>query len=160
VVATHALELLDLSTARAEFLLLARDSERGSTAVIAEDLISSLDAYASEIGISRGDALRVARAFLVVEGKNDRTVVQHFYAPQIADHRMVVLPLYGRRNALALVEVRYLAKLALPIVFLCDKARAKFLKHMIRPSPAPTTSRRSLRCSKKPRQTRHLRCLT
>src|SRR5207249_2308412 len=34
VVATHALELLDLPTERAEFLLLTRDAERGSRAAL------------------------------------------------------------------------------------------------------------------------------
>jgi ABC-type Na+ transport system ATPase subunit NatA len=137
VVATHALELLDLPTARAEFLLLTRDPDGESHAVLAENLIDSLEAYASDVGIKPGDALRMARGVLVVEGEHDRQIIHHFYGKELARNRLLVLRLHGVNESLALVELEYLSKLDLPIVYVFDNVPAEFLK---RPRPDPRLS--------------------
>lgn len=128
VVATHALELLDLPASHAEFLLLARDEDGGSVAVGASGLIESLEAYASDLGINPSDAIRLARAFLIVEGKHDEQIIRRFYGDRLAQHRMPLLSLHGVHETLALVELEYLCRLGVPLVYLCDNLSDEFLK--------------------------------
>jgi energy-coupling factor transporter ATP-binding protein EcfA2 len=129
VVATHALELLDLPpTTNAHYLLLTRRDGELSQAIPAEHLLASLEAWPRELGIGRADALRLARGVLVVEGPQDAQILHRFYENELSHEHVLILPLHGMYEALALVELEYLSRLELPIVFLCDNVRADFLR--------------------------------
>ena len=143
VIATHALELLDVQAERADILLLNRNERGASRTVRATNLLDSLEAYAGDLGISGGDALRLARAVLIVEGKHDQQVIRYFYGEELANHRIIVLRLHGVKETLALVELEYLAKLGLPLTYLCDNVRPEFLEEPRR-LPRLRKSRRSL----------------
>jgi energy-coupling factor transporter ATP-binding protein EcfA2 len=121
VVATHALELLDLPTSLAEYGLVTRvDGYVSKVTWITETLIESLRQEAQNLGIGRSDWLRVARGVLIVEGAQDEQVIRHYFKDELSRQRIIVLKLYGVDEALALVELEYLSMLGVPLVMLWD----------------------------------------
>jgi energy-coupling factor transporter ATP-binding protein EcfA2 len=128
VVATHALELLDLPPEHADVRLLTRREREYSVAAETTNLLASLESYASELGIGRGDALRIAAAVLVVDGAHDRMIIERLYADELTRRRVIILSLRGIHEALALVELEYLIRLGIPLVFLCDNVSRAFLE--------------------------------
>ena len=126
VVATHALELLDLPTELAEFLLVTRQGEESRFTSVTGSLIPALEEQSAAAGIGRGDALRLARGVLIVEGIHDDLVIRHFYGAELDRARVLMLPLEGVNEAKALLELRYLAMLDRPLVALFDSIRANF----------------------------------
>ena len=128
VTATHALELLDLPTELAEFVVVTRREGVTWFTSITESVVQQLSEDAVELGIERGDAFRTLRGFLFVEGLHDVLVINHFFRRDLQRSRILMLPIYGTSNARALGEMEYLSRLNLPIAFLLDNVRANFAK--------------------------------
>lgn len=136
LLATHALPFLSLPAHEVEYALVSR-GEDGLTRAkpMTDDVWGFLDERIADAGVgSRAQLIQLARAFLVVEGAHDESVIRHFYRERLARERIVVLPIRGAKKAKSLIETELLARFDAPLIFLFDEVRAKEVVASARPS--------------------------
>jgi energy-coupling factor transporter ATP-binding protein EcfA2 len=116
IVATHAHQLLDMET---ELLGTWRVVD-GAIDAIGDDVIDGLWQVGSDIGLRPSDLLGLTRAVLLVEGVHDVMVLRSMFGHELDAARIVTIPLFGTRNALAAVDAHLLPRLGLPVYLMFD----------------------------------------
>ncbi len=127
VVATHSPAFLDLPSQLAQYLGVTREEGASRAHSITTEEMRHLDGFADRLGVSRADLIQLVRLVIIVEGKHDKLVVEHFFAHELARARAIVLPIRGTRNKGGIPESETLAALGVPIVVLFDDVHAAFL---------------------------------
>ncbi|HWG55948.1 MAG TPA: AAA family ATPase [Gaiellaceae bacterium] len=137
VVATHALELLNLPRESTDIFFVERQpGETSQARRVSDTLLRELQERGDALGVLPSDYLRVARGVLVVEGEHDAVVLNHFFGAELTAARALILRLRGAYEALALAELEYLARLQLPIVLLLDNIRKEQVERPRLPADA------------------------
>jgi hypothetical protein len=91
-----------------------------------EDTIGELTRWAQEAGLGTpAEALHLVRAVLLVEGEHDRRVLRHLYGDQLAEQRIMLLPVRGAMKAPALIEAEFLKRFGVPLIILFDDIDAR-----------------------------------
>jgi energy-coupling factor transporter ATP-binding protein EcfA2 len=108
---------------RTEILQVWREQESEVTRTmrVTDNLLESARHDADRMGIGWGDYLLLARLVLVVEGLQDRLVLEHFYGREMGQERVLTLPLHGSHEAMSLAEFHFLSRLGKPIRVLLDE---------------------------------------
>ncbi len=121
VVATHSPSFLDYRPSEARIAMV---ENLGHSHSMVEDITDNVGFWLSEHGEALGtetiDAVLLKRGFLLVEGPHDEIVIKHFYANQLARHRIGIIAMWGFINTLDLTESRYLRYAGRPIAMLLD----------------------------------------
>ena len=121
VVASHANPFLNLPSTLAEYVLVIRDETRVTRAIpVTADAIGLLDEVAEDTGLSRADLIQLVRAFLIVEGANDKRVVEHFFGKEFRRERVLVVPLHGSSKLRLLAEAEVIRQMGRLILVLLD----------------------------------------
>lgn len=120
VVATHAHQLLDLPT---QLLRAWRvHVERGSTTadIVSTDLLEGLRRLSGDLGLRPSDILGMTRAVLLVEGKHDELILNSCFGAELAQNRILILPIRGTHNARAIAEGEFVARAGIELFVLFD----------------------------------------
>ena len=134
VAATHSLELLNQPSGRLEPVLLT--SEDGRTTLHKSTRWSALAAQADALGISPSGLAQVCRGVLLVEGGNDRRVIQAFGGVDLDAQRILIGVLQGESNVLGLVEAELLWSLGIPVFAMLDHVRSNALRGALDGKPS------------------------
>jgi hypothetical protein len=124
VVATHSPAFLNLSSQVAQYIGVVRDDGLTQTRVLN---VGQLDRLAKRLGLARADLIQLVRAVLIVEGKHDKMVVEHFFGDDVSRMGARVVPIRGTANKSGIPESAILAELGVPIVILFDDVHASFI---------------------------------
>jgi energy-coupling factor transporter ATP-binding protein EcfA2 len=130
VVATHSPTLLNVPYADTVYLRVTREDGITRVADISGDVLKQLDRAAESLGLLRADLLQLTRAALIVEGKQDRKVLEALYGKELSAARVRILSLSGADNTLALLDAELLRSLGLPILVLLDHTRADTVREL------------------------------
>jgi hypothetical protein len=120
VVATHAPAFLGTPMANAEYIRVRREDGVTRADVIEPRVLSAVESYAATLGLSSPDLLQLTRAALLVEGPQDRQVLEGFFGRETAVHFIRTLPLLGSDNALAILDAELLHQLDIPLFLMLD----------------------------------------
>jgi hypothetical protein len=82
-----------------------------------------LEEQASDLGIRRADILQLTRAVVVVEGEQDKRVINFFVGKRLAEERVLLLSLSGTYNTEVLLESDFLAASGIPQLVIFDNVR-------------------------------------
>lgn len=122
LVATHALAFLDLPLEQAEYLLVFEDADGNSaTESISGDPTGALKRRADRAGVSPAQLIQLTRGILLVEGKHDEQVIEHFYGEDLRRARIEILPIRGTSKTKLLAEAELLRRFRVPLYILFDK---------------------------------------
>lgn len=123
LVATHHPAFLDLD--REGTTLIHVQRRNGTTELHEVRGRTDLDAIAADAGLTRADLLQLIRMILFVEGPHDQSVLDAYIGDQLSDARVLVLPMHGTHNAMALVEAELGRALGTPMAVLIDNATGR-----------------------------------
>jgi hypothetical protein len=126
-VATHAVPFLDLPREDVVYLHVVRRDGNTIAESVSDDLLGMLAERASEAGLSTSEVLQLTRAILIVEGKHDERILSA-YGRDLRQQRVVVLPMRGTRNYLALAELEFLRRHEVPLFVLFDNVRSAAIR--------------------------------
>lgn len=122
VIASHSPHFLDLPTWSLVHVRL--DAGTTQVEVLPDEVASPRAGLARELGVNRGDLLAGINAVLIVEGEQDRQVLQRIFGTQLRAARISVVRMFGTANLLATAELDFLDRyLDVPIVVLLDYTR-------------------------------------
>jgi hypothetical protein len=148
--ATHALPFLDLPWDGVEYLRIVREpSGQARLVPVTQDPIGELSRHSDEAGYRPVQLLQLSRGLLIVEGQQDRKVIEHFYGRELRRARIRILQLQGYQEALALTDANFLLQLGLPIALLLDDIRTEEVEAFRRKRWGVTVDRTPRRCCRR-----------
>lgn len=132
VIATHSPRVMRLAV---DGRLLHVHRVDGHTVLtpVPPGLVSAIDATAADMGFGSRERLGAIRGVLAVEGPHDRLVLEHFYGQDLRALDVLVLPLCGHPNAMAILEAHLLRELGAKVIAVFDNLRADRLNRLARP---------------------------
>jgi hypothetical protein len=137
VIATHSPRVMRLGV---DGRLLHVHRMDGHTVLtpVPPGLISAIDATAADMGFGSRERLGAIRGILAVEGPHDRLILERFYGDELRALDVLVLPLGGHPNAMAILEAHLLRELGTKVIAVFDNLRANRLNHLARPGDLST----------------------
>ena len=121
IVASHASAFLNLPSALVEYVLVYRDEDHITrTTPVTADVVGLLDEIAGGSGLSRADLIQLVRAFLIVEGANDRSIIEHFFGAELRHERVLIVPLHGSTKLRLLAEAEVIRRMGRLVFVLLD----------------------------------------
>lgn len=109
VIATHALDFLDLSPNRATFFKVQRLKGGPTTCEqFSPAELDKADEIAEAMGTTRGQLLQLTNGFIFVEGEHDVIFLRNLFGEELNAARVRVLPLLGSENVKAVVDAQIL----------------------------------------------------
>jgi hypothetical protein len=128
VVATHAAAFIDTPLERAALVRVHRDGDWVTRAEdISGDLLRALRADLETVGLTVADLLQLTRGVLLVEGQHDKKIVESLFAGELARARLIVMPLRGAHETLAILDADLLRSLGKPLAVMLDNTRSEFV---------------------------------
>jgi hypothetical protein len=127
VVATHSPVFVTLPPSRVTTCQVARVS--GETQVRPLPAVHGVDAVGRardlgfDLGLGRDALAQLTRAVMVVEGEWDRRLLHHFYGEELAQQRVLIVPLQGSNELGGMADAAVIPALGLPVVALLDEIR-------------------------------------
>jgi hypothetical protein len=118
--ATHSASFLHYEPEHATVVRVYREADRTVVDVLGRDLLAALGDLDADVGLGRAGILQVLRGVLAVEGMHDELVIKHFFRADLAEQRLLVIPMHGAPNALSVVEGE-LFSLGAPIRVILDQ---------------------------------------
>ncbi|MFJ1779944.1 AAA family ATPase [Streptomyces anulatus] len=97
-----------------------------------------------ELGLGRDALAQLTRAIVVVEGEWDRRLLHHFYGSQLAQERVLVVPLQGSNELGGLADAAVIPALGLPVVAFLDEVRGGSREDLVALTPPLTKAERAL----------------
>jgi hypothetical protein len=76
------------------------------------------------LGLGRDALAQLTRAVTIVEGEWDRRLLHRFYGRELAEQRVLIVPLQGSNELGAMADAAVIPALGLPVVALLDEIRA------------------------------------
>lgn len=119
LVATHSASFLCYE--HATVVRVYREADRTVTDVLGQDLLAALGDLDADVGLGRAGILQVLRGVLAVEGMHDELVIKHFFRADLAEQRLLVIPIHGAPNALSVAEGELFTRLGVPIRVILDQ---------------------------------------
>lgn len=129
LVATHSLAFLNTPPGRTQLLTLSADSGRISASTWTG--LTELAEHSGELGITPAALAQVCRGVLVVEGPDDKEVVQRYGGIDLDEQRIVIVVLQGAHGVAAIAELEFLHSVRIPIFLLLDHVRSGALEKAI-----------------------------
>lgn len=122
VLATHSPQFLDLPGWQLVHLQRTPDGSTLSPLHTAD--LDARRALAHQLGLTRGELLARLTALLIVEGEQDRLVLETLYGNQLDDAGIGIVRMHGTNNILATAELDFIGKyLDIPVAILTDHTR-------------------------------------
>jgi len=109
------------------------------------DAVARAQELGFELGMGRTALAQFTRAVLVVEGEWDRRLLYHFFGRDLASQRVLVVPLQGSDELLALADAAVIPALGVPVVALLDEVRAVSVADIATLKPPLSKAERGLR---------------
>lgn len=149
VVATHSAAFLALPPERATICQVQRIGHqthiRPLPGVHGSDAVGRARQLGFELGLGRAALGQLTRAVVVVEGDWDRALLLHFFGDDLLAQRLLVVPLQGSDELLALADAAVIPSLGLPVFALLDEVRAESLQDLLELSQPLSKAERGLR---------------
>lgn len=150
LVATHSPAFLALPSEQASLCLVAR---RGQTSYVQQvpavhgraDAAARARMLGFHLGLGHDALLRLTRAILIVEGEWDRRVLHQYFSEQLAEHRVLVVPLQGADEVSSLADAAVLFTLGLQVLVMLDNVHARTPEELMEMSGHLTKEERALR---------------
>lgn len=114
-------------------------------AVHGSDVIRRARELGFVLGLAEDALAQLTRAVVVVEGEWDRVMLHYFYGNEIAERRLLVVPLQGSNELGALADAAVIPALGLPVIALLDEVRANSWEDLARLGGKLTKTERTLR---------------
>lgn len=128
LVASHSPAFAALPPERATTCVVKR---KGRETVVSElppvhgpDAVARARDLGFELGMGHTALAQFTRAVLVVEGEWDRQLLYAFFLKDLAVQRILVVPLQGSEELLALADAAVIPALGVPVIALLDEVRA------------------------------------
>ena len=90
-----------------------------------EDFVTWIEEHGEGLGISSLGGLMFYRGFLIVEGAHDEKILKHFYADELAKHRIGTVNAWGPNDKKGIVESQFLLYAHKPVALLFDNIPTK-----------------------------------
>lgn len=119
--ATHSATFLSYEPEHATVVRVYREADRTVTDVLGRDLLAALGDLDADVGLGRAGILQVLRGVVAVEGKHDELVIKHFFRADLAEQRLLVIPIHGAPKALSVAEGELFTRLGAPIRVILDQ---------------------------------------
>jgi hypothetical protein len=123
VVATHSPTLLRLDRHLASYSLVGRDGKGRITIDNVDQLLDTIGSRAEEAGFSPRDVFHAVRGLVLVEGRHDTQVLEHFFRSELQRHGLLTVPLAGSKQLKSFADVEILARSGIPLFVLFDYVR-------------------------------------
>lgn len=120
MVASHSRAFLELPSRDASLVAVRREGSRTTLTPVPDEGVGALDGFAKDVGLSRADLLQLHRTVLFVEGPHDEQVLTEMAGSDLRRARVLVVPIHGIDNALALVDSEIVHHLGLRVAVLAD----------------------------------------
>jgi energy-coupling factor transporter ATP-binding protein EcfA2 len=120
VVATHSPTFLGTRMPNGEYVRVRREYGVTRADVIDPQVLAAVDSYAISLGLSPADLLQLTRAALLVEGRQDRIVIEGLFGRELAERFVRILPLEGSDNSLAVLDAELLRQISVPLFLILD----------------------------------------
>src|SRR5690606_1517146 len=104
----------------ADLVYVERRNGKTELRPLGEAGIHALDGVAEEMGLRRADLLQLQRMVLFVEGVHDQAVLEAYVGDVLRRERVLVLPMHGTHNAMALADSEILWELGIPVGVFTD----------------------------------------
>jgi hypothetical protein len=128
VIATHSAAFLALPPEQATICQVQRIGHetrvRALPPVHGTDVVAHARQLGFELGLGREALAQLTRAVLLVEGEWDRQMLYRFYAQELHEQRILVVPLQGSNELGGLADAAVIPTLGVPVVGLLDEVRA------------------------------------
>jgi hypothetical protein len=129
VVATHSLAFLDAPSGRSQIVTL--QASAGKIRSSACNGLRDLADHASMLGLPPSALALACRGVLMVEGPNDRQVIQRYGGIDLDKERVVIVVLQGHHGAAGIAELEFLHALRIPIFILLDHVRSEAIRQAL-----------------------------
>jgi hypothetical protein len=149
VVATHSPAFLALPPERATICQVQRIGHetrvRPLPLVHGSDVVARARQLGFELGLGREALAQLTRAVILVEGEWDRQMLYRFYASELHEQRILVVPLQGSDELGGLADAALIPTLGVPVVALLDEVRANSWEQLAHLPGMLSKAERSLR---------------
>jgi hypothetical protein len=129
VVATHSPAFLALAPEQATICQVQRIGHetrvRPLPPVYGADVVARARQLGFELGLGRAALAQLTLAVVLVEGEWDRQMLRHFYARELNEQRILVVPLQGSDELGGLADAAIIPTLGVRVVALLDEVRAR-----------------------------------
>jgi hypothetical protein len=128
VVATHSPAFFALPPEQATLCEVRREGHETSVrplrAVHGPAGVEQARQLGFELGLGRDALAQLTRAVAVVEGEWDRRLLYRYYETELAEQRILVVPLQGSDELGAMADAAVIPALGVPVIALLDEVRA------------------------------------
>lgn len=128
VVATHSPAFFGLPPEQAKLCEVRREGHetyvRPLRSVHGPAAVEQARQLGFELGLGRDALAQLTRAVTVVEGEWDRQLLYQYYGVQLAEQRLLVVPLQGSDELGAMADAAVIPALGVPVIALLDEVRA------------------------------------
>ena len=149
VIATHSPAFLALPPEQATICQVQRVGHetrvRALPPVHDADVVARARQLGFELGLGREALAQLTRAVVLVEGEWDRQMLYRFYAPELHEQRILVVPLQGSDELGGLADAAVVPTLGVPVVALLDEVRANSWEELANLSGKLSKAERCLR---------------
>jgi hypothetical protein len=149
LVASHSPAFAALPPERATTCMVTKANRQTTVQILAPihgpDAVARAQELGFELGMGRTALAQFTRAVLVVEGEWDRRLLYAFFGHDLAAQRVLVVPLQGSDELLALADAAVIPALGVPVVALLDEVRAVSVADIATLTPPLSKAERGLR---------------
>jgi len=123
VAATHSLELLNQHLPHKAHQTAVTPNALGGISLfdIGDDYFEWLQHFGISLGTKEDAIFRAARGFLIVEGPQDKLVIEHFFAKELDAARVKMIAMMGTKQKDAVLTSEFLLTLGKPFVLFFDR---------------------------------------
>ena len=132
IVATHAPAFLNEPNPHAFLVKLSRTERTTKALPLDSGRLTAVEQNLGELGLTRADLIHLTRGVLLVEGDQDKLVVDSWFAAELADAHVRVLTLFGSHNTLALIDAGLLRSLEIRMFLMLDHTRDEYVNELKR----------------------------
>lgn len=128
IIATHSAALLDSASGQVIHIRKPAEDSEGGIGVLSQ-ITPREAADLRELGLAPSSLLNLDRGYLLVEGVQDRAILEGWFDEELRAMRVTILPMHGTRNLLTVLDTEFLISgtQALLIPLLDDVAREGLL---------------------------------
>ncbi len=149
VIATHSPAFLALPPKQATICQVQRIGHETRVRTLPPvhdvDVVARARQLGFELGLGREALVQLTRAVVLVEGEWDRQMLYRFYAPELHEQRILVVPLQGSDELGGLADAAVIPTLGLPVIALLDEVRANSWEELAELSGKLSKAERCLR---------------
>jgi len=131
ILASHSPAFLNVAYPGVRYYGIRRTAEgRSEIRSLSEHDWQRLQDDLEMFGLSRADLLILHRGARIVEGHHDKLILERLLGRELATRRLIVLPLMGAHEAVALIDAHLLRSLDMRLYVMLDSTRTITLEQL------------------------------